>query len=341
MTTTVSESPRTESTAAEAPPAGTDLPAPAGTADDADRAAGRDASTAAGLRRFLDYRRTTMILAVLLVLVPAIALFPGTSRDALTDGLNDGFTITRLAAFVVIALVAAAVKGLSGFGYALIATPLAAVLIDPSVAVVVLGVPALVMNLFQVGETGTGREYLRRHWSLVLAALVGSAIGVFILTRFPATRILGVVIGVVLVSYVLWAVARRGKPTTRTAHPAALGTVGVAEGVLLGAVNMGPLLPAYLHTFERDARRYIGGMSLVFTLVFAERIGQMSATGLMTPQLLWLGSVIGLVTLVGLGAGTALRRWGRVNQKVFSAVVLTLLAATGVTMLAKTLPHLL
>lgn len=333
MTTTATESAGSESAPGETTPGvtGRSLAGP-GT---------RAAPASAALRGFFDYRRTTMTLAVLLVLIPTIALFPGTSRDALTDGLNDGFTITQLVSFIVIAIVAAAVKGLSGFGYALIATPLAAVLIDPSVAVVVLGVPALVMNLFQVGETGTGREYLRRHWSLVLAALAGSALGVFILTRFPATRILGAVIGVVLISYVLWAVARRDKPAARTAHPAALGTVGVAEGVLLGAVNMGPLLPAYLHTFERDARRYIGGMSLVFTLVFAERIGQMSASGMMTPQLLWLGSVIGLVTLIGLGAGTALRRWGRVNQKVFSTVVLTLLAATGVTMLVKTLPHFL
>ncbi|MDG3014601.1 sulfite exporter TauE/SafE family protein [Speluncibacter jeojiensis] len=293
------------------------------------------------LRGFFDYRRTTMTLAVLLVLVPAIALFPGTSHEALTAGLKTGFTTTQLVTFLVVAMVAAAVKGLSGFGYALIATPLAAVLINPSVAVVVLAVPALMMNLFQVGETGTGLPYLRRHWPLIVAALVGSAIGVFILTRLPATPILGVVIGVLLVSYVIWSVVRKGKPATGTAHPAALGTVGVAEGVLLGAVNMGPLLPAYLHTFERDARRYIGGISLVFTLVFAERIGQMTVNGLMTRQLLWLGSVIALVTLVGLVAGTALRRWGRVNPAVFNAVVLTVLGATGVTMLVKALPHFL
>lgn len=298
-------------------------------------------SPARRLRGLVDYRRMMMAIAVLLVLIPAIVLFPGTDRAALTEGLNDGVTAADLIAFVVIALLAGAVKGLSGFGYALIATPLAAVLIDPSVAVIVLAVPALVMNLFQVGETGTGWRYLRQHWSLVAAALVGSVIGVFILKNFPAEQLLAVIIGVVLVAYVVWSLARKGRPAAGTANPAALGTVGVAEGVLLGAVNMGPLLPAYLHTFERDARRYIGGMSLVFTLVFAERIGQMSINGLMTPQLLWLGSVISLVTLIGLVAGTVLRRWGRVNQSVFSALVLTLLAATGVTMLVKAATHFL
>ncbi|MDQ2852512.1 MAG: sulfite exporter TauE/SafE family protein [Actinomycetota bacterium] len=287
------------------------------------------------------YRRTVMTLALLIVLVPAIALFPGTSHSALTAGLHQGFTTTQLVIFLIVAVVAGAVKGLSGFGYALIATPLAAVLIDPSVAVVALAVPALMMNLFQVGETGTGWRYLRQYWPLAASALVGSAIGVFVLTRLPATPVLGLVIGVLLLGYVAWSVLRHAKPTARSAHPVALGIVGVAEGILLGAVNMGPLLPAYLHTFERDARRYIGGMSLVFTLVFAERITQMLANGLMTLHLLWLGSVIALVTLVGLVAGTAIRRWGRVNPAVFSVVVLSLLTVTGVIMLVKTLPHLL
>ncbi len=328
-------------TSPRTPPAG-EGPAETASADaHTATAVSRSASEPRRLRTFFDYRRTMMAVAVLLVLVPAIALFPGTSRAALTEGLNDGFTAVDLIAFVAIALVAAAVKGLSGFGYALIATPLAAVLIDPSVAVIVLAVPALVMNLFQVGETGTGWQYLRQHWSLIAAALAGSVIGVFILKNFPAKQLLAAIIGVVLVSYVVWSLARKGRPAAGTANPAALGTVGVAEGVLLGAVNMGPLLPAYLHTFERDARRYIGGMSLVFTLVFAERIGQMSVNGLMTPQLLWLGSVISLVTLIGLVAGTALRRWGRVNQSVFSALVLTLLAATGITMLVKAAAHFL
>ena len=282
------------------------------------------------------YRRTVMALALLIVLVPAVALFPGTSHGALTAGLHSGFTTTQLGIFLAVAVIAGAVKGLSGFGYALIATPLAAVLIDPSVAVVVLAVPALMMNLFQVGETGTGWRYLRQYWQLV-----GSAIGVFVLTRLPAKPVLSVAIGVLLLGYVAWSVLRRGKPAARSAHPVALGTIGVVEGILLGAVNMGPLLPAYLHSFERDARRYIGGMSLVFTLVFAERIGQMLANGLMTPHLLWLGSVIALVTLVGLVAGTAIRRGGHVNATVFSVVVLGLLTVTGVIMLVKALPHLL
>jgi len=290
--------------------------------------------------RGVGYRVGLMTFAVLLVLVPAVALFPGGGRSALTEGLRGGFTTTDLVLFVVVALVAAAIKGFSGFGYALIATPLATLLIDPTAAVVVLAIPPLMLNLFQVGETGTGPSYLRQHWSLVVCALVGSAVGVYFLSSVPRSPIIPVLIGLLLLGYVVWQLIRRFLPAPTAAHPLALGVVGTAEGFLLGAVNIGPLLPAYLHTFERNARRYIGGMSLVFSLVFAERIVQMFGNGLMSPYRLWLGSVIALITLVGLLAGTALRRSRWVNERAFTAIVVVLLAATGITILVRAVPQL-
>lgn len=291
--------------------------------------------------RLLDYRTALMALAVLLVLAPAVALFPGTSRAALTAGLRGGFTTTDLVLFAVVAVSAAAVKGLTGFGYALIATPLAALLIDPTAAVVVLAIPPLMLNLFQVGETGTGWGYLREHWTLVACALVGSAAGVYFLRTVPRSPVVPLLIALVLLGYVGWQLARRTLPAPRAAHPAALATVGTVEGFLLGALNIGPLLPAYLHTFERNARRYIGGMSLVFTLVFAERIAQMLANGLLTAYRLWLGSAIALLTLVGLGLGTAVRRSRWLDPSAFTSTVLALLTATGLAILVRVTPALL
>ena len=64
---------------------------------------------------WLSYRHLTMILAVLLVAVPAVALFPGV--DHLADGLRDDVTALSLLAFAAVAVIGAALKGISGFGY--------------------------------------------------------------------------------------------------------------------------------------------------------------------------------------------------------------------------------
>lgn len=49
-------------------------------------------------------------------------------------------------------------------------------------------------------------------------------------------------------------------------HPVAFGAIGLVEGFLLAATNFGPVLPAYFHTFERDAEQYTGGLSMMLRI---------------------------------------------------------------------------
>lgn len=58
-------------------------------------------------------------------------------------------------------------------------------------------------------------------------------------------------------------------------HPIGLSVAGFLEGFLLAVANLGPLLPAYFHTFERNVDRYIGGLSMVLGTIFTVRIIQM------------------------------------------------------------------
>lgn len=285
------------------------------------------------------YRHATMAAAILLVAVPAVVFFPGT--DHLADGLRHGVTTWDLLAFAAVAVAGAAVKGMSGFGYSLLVTPVAALIIDPTLAVVVLVVPPLMLNLFQVGETGTGLAYLRQNWTLILFGLVGSAVGVFLLSTHLNTAVVSVLVAAILLAYIAYQVSRRFATAPRAGHPVWLGVVGTVQGFLLGAVNLGPILPAYLQTFERDANRYIGGMSLFFTLVMGERVIQMAAQGLLTDYRIWLGSAIALVTLLGLAIGTVIRRAFTINKQRLNTVITILLLATAINLLWKALPQLL
>lgn len=284
------------------------------------------------------YRHLTMTVAVLLVAVPAVVLFPGTRH--LTDGMRSDVTTSDLLVFGVVAIAGAALKGISGFGYSLLVTPVAALIIDPTLAVVVLAVPPLMLNLFQVGETDTGRAYLRQNWALFVSGLIGSAIGVFLLSTRPNRALLSVLVGLVLLGYIVYQLTRRFAATPRAGHPVALSLVGGLQGLLLGAVNLGPLLPAYLQTFERDAHRYIGGLSLFFGVIISERLIQMAAQGILTEYRLWLGSSIALVTLLGLALGTIIRRRFDINKRRLDIIITILLLGTSINLLWTALPHL-
>lgn len=286
-----------------------------------------------------EYREVLMTGATAAVVVGAIVLFPG--FENVSKGIESNLTTWQLALFLVLPIAAGAIKGTIGFGYALIATPIFATVIDPTMAVVVLAIPPWMINVFQVGETDTGAAYIRERWSLILLALVGSVLGVFFLDTFSTHPVVPFLIGLLILGYVGFEVLKNFVTVDKAHNPLALGGVGLLEGFLLAAANLGPLLPAYLHTFERDTEKYVGGLSMVFTFVFTARIVQMALfTDLLTTYRLWLGCALAVVTMVGLLAGTYLRRVG-VNEERFNWLVVGLLFFISLNIFYKTGPEVL
>nr|WP_254524117.1 sulfite exporter TauE/SafE family protein [Natrinema caseinilyticum] len=160
--------------------------------------------------------------------------------------------------FDCVAVFAGAVKGIIGFGYALITTPIFATVIDPTFAVVVLSIPPWMINVFQIGETDTGVAFLPDEWLLVLLAVVGTVIGVAFLAEFSAGPTVPFIVGLIIFGYVVFQFAQNFVTIEKAHHPVALSTAGFFQGFLTSVANLGPLLPVYYHTFERDAEQYIG-----------------------------------------------------------------------------------
>ncbi|ELZ20713.1 sulfite exporter TauE/SafE family protein [Natrinema limicola] len=284
------------------------------------------------------YREVMMVAATLAVIVASIVFFPG--LEHIGKGVQSDLSVELLALFVAVAIVAGVVKGMIGFGYSLITTPIFASVIDPTFAVVVLAIPPWMLNMFQIGETDTGRTFVREEWPLLALAVVGSVIGVAALAAFSAGPIVPFVIGLVILGYVVFQVVQNFVTVEEAHHPIALGSAGFLEGFLLAIANLGPLLPAYFHTFERDTERYIGGLSMVLGTIFTVRIVQMALfTDLLTTYRLWLGSVIAVVTIVGLLVGTYLRRL-EIDEQRFNWFVVGLLFVISLNIFRNSVPAL-
>jgi uncharacterized membrane protein YfcA len=284
------------------------------------------------------YREVVMAGATLTVLAGSIVFFPG--MDNITKGIQSDVSGGLLALFVVVAVVAGAVKGMIGFGYALITTPIFASVIDPTLAVAVLAIPPWMLNMFQVGETDTGLAFVREEWVLLAVAVLGTVIGVTFLARFRAGPIVPFLIGLVIFGYVLFQLVQNFVTVQEAHHPVALSTAGFLQGFLLAVANLGPLLPTYFHTFERDVERYIGGLSMVLGTIFTVRIVQMVVfTDLLTPYRLWLGSVIAVVTVAGLLIGTYLRHL-EIDEAKFNWFVVALLFLISLNIFRNTVPAL-
>jgi uncharacterized membrane protein YfcA len=279
-----------------------------------------------------------MVFATLVVVAGSVVFFPG--MENVTKGVQSNVSGGLLALFIAVAIIAGAVKGMIGFGYALITTPIFASVIDPTLAVVVLAIPPWMINMFQIGETDTGLTFIREEWALIGLAIVGSVVGVFFLAQFRTGPLVPFLIGLIIFAYVVFQVVQNFVTIQQAHHPVALGVAGFLEGFLLAAANLGPLLPAYFHTFERDVERYIGGLSMVLGTIFTVRIVQMVFfTDLMTTYRLWLGSVIAVVTIIGLLIGTYLRRL-EIDEDKFNWFVVALLFVITLNIFRNTVPAL-
>lgn len=143
---------------------------------------------------------------------------------------------------------AAFLRGFTGFGFGLAAVPALSLVMSPVVAVpctLMLGMLAGAHILPKIRHLVDWRS----NWILVAGSLVGSPIGIWVLTALPVNTI-RVVIGIVLIIavIVLWRQPRFGKEPSA---PVGFGT-GIVSGLLNGSTGFAgpPVIVYFLSTHD-------------------------------------------------------------------------------------------
>ena len=243
-------------------------------------------------------------------------------------------------ALTLAVVLAGAVNGLAGFGFALVGTMVLATAIDPATAVVFMIVPILGVNLSLVRDLSTDqlRTCGRRFGPLIGAALVGTVLGLVVLSSLPQGP-LKVGLGLVSLGFVATAQQRVAIPGLDRARegcfvestPAMVGVGGVS-GVLFGGTNVGVQLIAYLRSCDLPHGLFVGVVAMVFLGLNAVRVATAGALGLYPSLAVALASVAAVVPAVaGVVVGKRLR--SSVGEPHRRTVVLALLTLVGVRLL--------
>ena len=245
-----------------------------------------------------------------------------------------GFSPTFLVILTAVLLVAGTVNGLAGFGFALVGTMALATVIEPSTAVVLMIIPILSANATLVSELSVAelRSCGRRFWPLVLAALVGTLLGMVVIDRLPGSPV-RVGLGLITLAFVL----SRGSVVLMPSLGGSIdreGTgvmvvVGGVSGLLFGATNVGVQLVAYLRSIDLSHGLFVSVVAMVFLGINALRVGAAAAFGLY-PSLavVWLSVAAVVPSVLGVAAGRRLRQ--RVSSRQREIAVLGLLTVVGV-----------
>ena len=232
-------------------------------------------------------------------------------------------TTTLLVGLIV--FLAAFTQSLSGFGLALVSMALL-----PAVTGIRLATPlvALVAIVIEVILIIRYRESLdvRAIWKVVLAAVIGTPLGVLFLSRVDE-RLALTILGLVIAGYALYALLGLKLPQLENSFWAyAAGLIG---GMLGGAYNTsGPPVIVYADcrrwppdVFKSNLQGYFVVSSLA--VLVSHALGG-NLTPLVWNTFWWSLPFIG----VGLLAGLSLDRW--LNPVVFRRVVLALLVVMGI-----------
>jgi uncharacterized membrane protein YfcA len=229
--------------------------------------------------------------------------------------------VTYLLVALIVALGAAA-QAASGFGFALLAVPLLALLLGAKTAVVTAGVVSLGLQLTMA---------LRDHGSIrrptvvtmTIAALAGMPLGLFILERVE-DRTLTIAIAVTVLIFTLL-LARGARVPAGTAIDAA---AGFTSGIISTSTGTsGPPLVIALHAREMTPLMFRATLAAQFLIQGTISVVAFALVGRITAE-------VGRLALAGL-PGLALgwlagdRIFARLDHDRFRRVVLVMLAISG------------
>ena len=236
------------------------------------------------------------------------------------------------------AVVAGFVQGLSGFAFGLVAMSFWVWVLDPHIAAAMTVFGALTGQVVAAVTVRRGVEFPLL-WPFIVGGLVGIPLGVSILPAIDADLFkLG--LGLLLVLWCPAMLMANRLPAYQGSNRFLDGLVGMAGGALgaLGGFSgMVPTLWCTVRGFPRHSQRaVIQNFNLAMLSV---TMASYLATGVVTRYMWPMFAIVAPAMLIPTVVGTRLYRG--ISDTAFRRVVLALLTASGLALLAFSLPRVL
>jgi uncharacterized membrane protein YfcA len=241
-------------------------------------------------------------------------------------------TAEIIAAGIATAFAAAACQSLTGFGFALVMTPIMALAWDAKSAVATSLLLSPVSVAIMLPEVH-GRIPFGRVGVLFLGFLIGMPAGALLLRELDADTLRAVIAAVVVVAAVLLYFA----PTLTGSDDGFLVRLiaGAGSGAVGASTSMsGPPLVLYLLPREPEVDSFRATTLALFMPTSLLSFAAAAIVGVVTTDVLVLAAACVPAIVVGLWLGRAAR--GRLDPERFRALVLVVLVATGAGVLAST-----
>ena len=242
--------------------------------------------------------------------------------------LSTGLSPTGCLAVMLMAFGAAAIRGLTGFGMAIILVPLLCLVMRPDAAVILA-----ILLQFMIGPVGIRKIIADAHFESALpimgAAMITTPLGLWLLAHTPPD-VARVVVAIIAIGAFLLILVPR-KPVANTGHFATI-TTGALAGMLTGFAAMpGPPVVIF---YLRDSIAPVVARASMMLIFFATAIAGTAIaalSGLLTMPII----ITAFVMLAPMIAGNWLgaKAFGKISPPLWRSAVGLLLGGAGISAL--------
>lgn len=243
--------------------------------------------------------------------------------------LVGGFTAAQIAFALAAALGSAFVRGLTGFGMAILLVPVLALALPPVEAVVLTNALSLMIGATEIRTLVRDAE--RTAWVIGAAVVVTTPLGLYALSLTGKDVARLVIALIALSAFVAILLPRRGEGVP---GKLATGSVGVISGLMTGYAGMPgpPVVPYYAgRTLPRPTIK--ASMQLIFTIAASAGLASATWLGILRWEL--LAFALAMLPMIIAGNRLGARVSGRVSDPVWRGFVGLVLAGAAAAAFAR------
>jgi uncharacterized membrane protein YfcA len=224
------------------------------------------------------------------------------------------------------------IKGALGVGTPLLTVPMMALVLPPQMAIAIMAIPVVVANLWQFAQAERSTAVIARFWPTFLAILVGTWVGVKILSVIDEQTLL-VVVGISVIGFALLQGSRfRLHLPDPMVKPAGL-FFGGASGLIGGLSSFfGPMLIVYLISIRNlDKNQFVSSISFLYVSAVVPWTVTLYLFGILDQRMLIYSALATIPVTIGLLIGQRIRR--RISDARFQYLIIGILVVSGCSML--------
>jgi len=221
-------------------------------------------------------------------------------------------------------------KGISGVGVPIIAVPVIASVTDIRLAIILIAIPSVVPNFYQVWKFKGAWTRPFSLTTLCVASIVGSGIGVLILLKVDP-EMLSKILGLIVISY---CAIRRWQPINLSERmtQALTAPMGFLAGLAGGTTGVSaPVIMMYMSAINLVKGSFIFGISVYFIAMGSGQFVWLGLAGLMTWELVAASALTLIPLALGMRLGEKIGE--HISQTQFEKVIQSILVVLGVKLL--------